>query len=458
MTLALACLACVPGRIAAEGEDDGSASATGSTSESEDGPIVETGEGDSDSGDSDSGDDGPWGPGGCDSEGSLKWLDICDPGDPCDRVSCPAPLACLGGQCIEPAPTQACAGIELVDFTLPVEPHETGSGPLFADVDGVVGDELISARGLDGRIEVVIAGELVASWIMQETIHRITPMQLDGDGQLALLAYSYTVPPITRLLVGDGQGKFDDALAQLPDGVEARWPMALDYDNDGDHDILAQVAQLGAQVYRNEGGAFAHVATFGVDTRVGTAVDLDLDGFVDDAIFGGYPSPSVLLGEDGELSYVGELPEPERGPLLQYGVGRPLAADLDDDGFVEVVTVIADGFGRIGARIWWGLPNDGFDLPRDQLLFDDYHLETPSLVGFVDLDGQPPLELLIRRSDKLHYARPELENRLPLACVATLLEGSFHVDPTIGDLDADGSLEIGLSNSSMVEVFSVVQP
>ncbi|HVI03704.1 MAG TPA: VCBS repeat-containing protein [Enhygromyxa sp.] len=450
MSLLLVCLGCSPGRIGSDGSGTSSESGLALDSESEDGPVVETDSESDDGEDTDSG-----GPGPCDREGSLKWLDICEPSDPCDATICEGDLECLGGQCIEPAPTELCPGIELAPVELPVDIYGSEVRLLLADVDGNAGDELISSRTLDGRIDVLLAGQVVTSWIGPEPLHHVVPIQLGGDGMLDLVGSSHGPDPFALVLIGDGQGNFDVAPDQLPGGLPARWPMGIDYDGDGDHDILLAVDQLATQLYRNDGGALSHAGTFDVDVRLGTAVDLDADGLVDDAIFGEYPSPLVLLGQSGDLVFADPLPEPQRGPQLQYGLGRPLAADLDGDGNVEIVTMIADGFGRVGARVWWGQPGNSFDVPRDQMLLDDADGEV-SFVDFVELDGQPPVELVINHGDVVSYARPDLANHLPFVCHTSMLEGSFLVDPAIGDLEADGQLEIAVRYQQEPEVYTVV--
>lgn len=450
--LALVCLGCSPGRIGAEGSGTSSESGLAPDSESEDGPIVET---ESDSGDGDG--DGPWG--GCDGEGSRKYLDICEPRDPCDSTVCEGALECLGGQCVAPKPAQLCQGIALVDDELPVE-LGLDSGPLLlSNIDGALGDELISAG--QGEVEVIRAGELLVSTGLPEGFaNALHPMQLDGDPHVDLLVFSERYQDaFTVLLSGDGQGHFEPALLQLPGGAELRSPFPLDFDNDGDHDLVA--AYRTTQLYRNDAGALAWLIEFPFDGRLGVASDLDLDGFVDDALFGDYPSPTVLLGEGGQLVEAGTLPEPQRGANLQYGVGRPLAADLDGDGWVEVFSALSDDNGRVGGRIWWGLPGNTFAEPRDQLLENIGwgFYSAAEFVGFVELDGAPPLELLYHTEDRLGYVRPDLANQLPFECFTPLLlepTQTLSQAPAVGDMDADGRVEIAIRDYHDAEVYTVV--
>src|SRR5690606_33062723 len=153
------------------------------------------------------------------------------------------------------------------------------------------------------------------------------------------------------LLSGDGEGRFEPALAQLPFGLSPVSPDSLDFGSDGGHDIAAW-ANGATNREANDAGGLAWLTEFPIDGRLGVATDLDLDGFIDDALLGEYPSPIALIGDGGQLLETGSLPEPPRGPNLQYAVGRPMIADLDGDGWVEVVSLLSDGLYRVGARIW----------------------------------------------------------------------------------------------------------
>src|SRR5690606_37417022 len=146
------------------------------------------------------------------------------------------------------------------------------------------------------------------------------------------------------------------------------------------------------------------------------------------------------------------------GPQFQYGVGRPFAADFDGDGWLDVIVVLSDGL-RAGARIWWGQPGNTFAEPRDQLLFDyhrgDYVVRL-DFIGVVDLDGVPPLELIASGPIWVGYVRPAPAEQLPFECFATLYEGgtSIRWDPTLGDLEGDGAVEIAIRDYLDAEVYT----
>src|SRR5690606_15748151 len=161
----------------------------------------------------------------------------------------------------------------------------------------------------------------------------LLPLQLDGDGHTDLLGHSNRYQDdFTALLSGDGEGRFEPALAQLPFGLSADSPVPLDFDNDGDHDIVAW-ADGSTNVHADDACGFGWLTDGRCVGRGGVATELDLDGFIDDALLGEGPSPTALIGDGAQLLETGSLPEPRRGPNRQYGVGRPMIADLDGDGW-----------------------------------------------------------------------------------------------------------------------------
>ena len=50
-------------------------------------------------------------PGPCQGSG----LDLCEEADPCDWILCDDGLACLGGQCIEPAPVEPSVELQVME-------------------------------------------------------------------------------------------------------------------------------------------------------------------------------------------------------------------------------------------------------------------------------------------------------------------------------------------------------
>jgi hypothetical protein len=432
--------ACSPGRIAGqEGADDGSSSGATEESGFDGGPP--------DLADPDTGGDPPWG--GCKHEGPMAYLDICEPEDPCDAVDCPV---CLGGLCVAPAPAELCEDVVLTELGITLA---GANASVWVDLDGQPGDELVRVSGtaFGWSVQVYIDGAEVVSEFSGSTYpSSVTALRYDDDGVLDLLVTQATnTPGHVHLLIGDGEGGFMLAPPQFA-SVAPLSPIVLDFDGDGADDLFAYLpaAKLSA-VYRNLGAEFELVDTLMVDGRRSSVADVDGDGARDDVLLGNYPSPDLLLGDGSGLVYAEALPSAERGPGLEYGLGRPLATDLDGDGWIDVLSLIEDNHGRSGIRIWAGIGPGQFAEPVDQLIVDlgwavGYGVE---LIGVAELDGTAPPELLlVIDDDELVYARPNLDTGPPVTCLGSLVEGVAGL-PSVGDLDADGWPELAIQTDEL---------
>jgi hypothetical protein len=434
-------LACSPGRTVQGFEvGDGSDSDSDAPGDSE-GAVP-----DATDTDTDSGGNPPWG--GCKHEGPMAYLDFCEPEDPCDAVAC---AACIGGLCVEPAASEVCEGVVLTALGINL-PEARAS--VWVDVDGQPGDELVSAdtTPTDWSVRTFVHGaEVVSAFTGAILTTMVTPLRYDGDGFVDLLVdQNVHDPGNIQVLLGDGEGGFMLAPQPLADGIQLD-PVVLDFDGDGADDLFVHAYEESlSRAYRNVGGGFEPAATFMVAGQRASAADVDGDGARDDLLIGSYPSPEVLLGGPDGLSYAEALPSSERGPQFEYGLGRPLAADLDGDGWIDVVSVIEDNHGRAGIRIWAGIGPGQFGPPRDQLVVDQGWNSggVVDLVGVAELDGVAPPELLLSVDHELLYLRADLDGGRPLACAGLLFE---HLDrpPSVGDLDADGWLELAIDSAGL---------
>ncbi len=237
---------------------------------------------------------------------------------------------------------------------------------LFRDLDGDGRDELLLASFDTPGLRLLRAR--AGSWEEEpDGLPRIegpatdlAAGDLNGDGRGDLLVWRWKHPPV--VLLGQG-GRFESAAGRVglsglaPEGLRV---VLLDYDRDGDADLLASgyasygealeallpsaaARRTGPRLFANQPQGFAEVtAEAGLDRATSTmalaAADLNGDGWTD-LVFaeGGFererllPS-SIWLNRSGTFQLHALLPGIDR-PLNARGVA---AADWDGDGWAEV--------------------------------------------------------------------------------------------------------------------------
>jgi hypothetical protein len=174
----------------------------------------------------------------------------------------------------------------------------------------------------------------------------------------------------SRLYLNSGSMQFRDATAAwgvAEEMFDSRAVLFLDYDSDGDEDLLVVRSTMRSVLYRNEGGRFEDItAESGVATSPGAhtalAFDADDDGDLD-LYIGYYGSAAVNQGRadtrnlpaiDGRNGSPNQLWVQRDGRFEEAAalaglddVGWTLAAaafDYDDDGDLDVY--VANDFGR----------------------------------------------------------------------------------------------------------------
>src|SRR6185436_909915 len=116
-----------------------------------------------------------------------------------------------------------------------------------------------------------------------------------------------------------------------------------DFDGDGDDDLF--IVQQG--LYRNDGGGvFTRVvgAPVGHAGAVGTTwADIDNDGDLDCCLSGGDPGGSSLYRNDGGAGFT-RITTGVAGDSLGHKAWGSAWADIDRDGFTDLVMAAASGF------------------------------------------------------------------------------------------------------------------
>lgn len=194
---------------------------------------------------------------------------------------------------------------------------DSGSYPLF---------EWMENKGANGFTEHFIADKTgnIASFDVAD---------LDGDGDLDLVSTSSGSDPRVGWYENDGHAMFTYhtlSAPQYPGQVRA-----ADIDGDGDIDLVVTGSEL--RVYVNDGaGNFASHTVANSSIGGITVADLDGDGDLDilASFGGGYSQSLVELFNDG----LGNFTQRTVDANATIGSGAPVAADLNGDGVLDLVT------------------------------------------------------------------------------------------------------------------------
>lgn len=285
-------------------------------------------------------------------------------------------------------------------------------------------DKAIADIDLDGRMEIVLIGRENGRSGTQVGKKMIT---LEHDGQLKWI--SEVLPNIyfrDEQQFASGDGLFTNAKVSI-----------ADLDQDGTPEIIvghgrgSGVVAVGYSVFDNNGLLIDTVMAEGIKTSGQNAqteiVDLDLDG--DPEIV----TASVAFSHEGEVIW-------SRNDirLNNSGAHQPIAANLDDDPYPELIRRTSTGFGTsVNSVLVWN--HDGSDLWQAPVPFENPAFAAPLVIADVNSDGQADI-LVTSGSDPSVTALDGSDGAL-LWSVEVPGNNRFSA-ATVLDLDRDGFNEV----------------
>ncbi len=366
--------------------------------------------------------------------------------------------------------------------------------PQFADVDGD-GDHDLFVQELTGEIKffenVGSPSEARFVWRTDQYLgldvgewYRF--VDLDDDGDLDLLGempYSYVrlfrnegsptaprfVPDADSLRDADGEPLFAD---------RQNIPHFTDLDCDGRMDLFVGRVDGTVRRYESIGRDERDIPRFRLVTdrfedieivsqfgtmhgaNTMTFHDVDKDGDLD-LFWGDFFEPGVLLipntGSCEQPSLRGEpLPFPTENPVSTSGYNAPIFTDIDADGDEDLfVGVLGGAFNpnHTSAENLYFLEADGQEFTlRTRTFLRSIDIGAETIPTFADLDADGDLDLLL--SNKIEAdafdtaAIYHFENQGGAGDPDFVLRGRlditgrFHYAPAIADLDADGDLDM----------------
>lgn len=236
----------------------------------------------------------------------------------------------------------------------------SNEGPAIAigDVNNDGQEDLFigGAKGNSGQIQIQQKGKFRPQLLNRnkesEDVDAVF-VDIDSDGHLDLLVasggheYSFNNPQLRdRLYLNDGQGNFEISSTFNPVAEPSSFIRTIDYDNDGDLDIITGTRQIpfaygvkaGLHLYENNNGnfnekVFPEFTGLGLITN-GEVVDLDNDGDQDIVLAGEWMPITVLINDKGSF----ENATSTYGLSETHGLWQHVSVtDLNNDGQLDII-------------------------------------------------------------------------------------------------------------------------
>jgi hypothetical protein len=346
-------------------------------------------------------------------------------------------------------------------FVTNVLDHGGYMQPAVGDLDGAVGDEIVSTEGHNLR---VFKPDLTTMYSLpsthnanfQETL--VTLADLDGDGGLEILALGSDLATSDGWLFAwktNGQLFSTNYPLLLPDAnftlrfQEWNRVVPVDLDRDGIPELLVVAGDTGSsfslRMYHADGSPYSWPTITIAGTYQEVAVgDLDGDGLPEFVL--GYADSNGANWVQAYSTSGAPLP----GWPRQLGGGIPVSvrlADLNRDGRDEIIAVEfadlyvfrADGSNFPGA---WPIQGNGF--------------QPFTMPAIADIDGDGSPEIVVVRANTV-FSSPFYSDPMLMAFRTNgMLARSWHLfgangnqptgdgPPIVGDFDGDGKVDIAV--------------
>ncbi len=262
-----------------------------------------------------------------------------------------------------------------------------------------------------------------------------------------------------RLTVLDAANKTSSATVniQIDRNIHGGWPKKAVYSNSP---TLGDVNNDSVQDIVTNSGKEVHIwSSNGSDiigwpqltsNSIGASLalgDIDGDGFLE--VVGATPNEIYVWENNGSLfdgneDGTADWPKPA-GSSSNIGTSTPVLADLDEDGFLEV---IIGGSGESKVYVF----------SRDGTIFSGWPKETAGMIittaAVGDLDkAYPGKEIIVTSFDKKVYAWHADGTNVP-GWPQEVTYSLVRSSPTLGDLNNDGKLEVVLAAGAVVYVWA----
>jgi hypothetical protein len=332
---------------------------------------------------------------------------------------------------------------------------ETSANVSIGDVNGDGNLDLVLAKGRhwplvdrvllgDGR------GHIVTAYNLGDRADRSYSgrlMDIDGDGDLDVVI-SNDAPDQKLIYLNDGKGSFHVGSTYGRAEWETRNTSVADLNGDGQPDIIvANRRESGATNYvclnKGKGRFDADCLAFSHESATTiTPADFNHDGLIDLAVPHRDRGQSYVYLNGGNATFPNTGRAPFGPPDARIRMAE--AADLDRDGFLDIVTIDE---GR-GVAVYFGQKDGTFS---SDVAIDDGKV-TPYALAVSDLNGdgrsdivvghvEAPSTIYFNDGSGRHYSRVQFGDA----------KGAVY-GFAIADLDQDGLLDIAVARSDAPNV------